>query len=197
MKSVLVILAHANFDQSKINKTLINGVKELGDVKIHDIYQTYPDGVIDIAKEQALISQADVLVFQHPFYWYSAPALLKEWFDLVLQFNFAYGPKGDVLKNKQWLSVITTGGPQEAYGDSGHNRFSMRQFLTPYDQTANLCQMEFLPPYIVHGARSLAEDPASLTQKVGHYQRLLSELVNDELEDFSSYELMNQRWEKN
>lgn len=33
-----------------------------------------------------------MIVFQHPLYTYSCPALLKEWLDRVLSRGFASGP---------------------------------------------------------------------------------------------------------
>ncbi len=194
MKSVLVIVVHPNLHQSTINRALLNGAGQVKGVKIHDLYNVYPDGVIDIEAEQKLIEQFDTLVFQHPFYWYSAPALLKEWFDLVLQYDYAYGPNGHALANKNWLSVISTGGSKQAYCAQGHNRFSIRELLTPFDQTAHLCQMKFLPPMVCYGARALAKTPAQLTQQVGHYQQILTELVSDTLNIEDDWQTLNQRW---
>ena len=179
MQQVLLILVHPNLQQSKINKHLLNFAKKLEFVTIHDLCEVYPDGVIDIEQEQELLSEHDVVVFQHPFYWYSAPALLKEWFDLVLQYNYAYGPAGNQLKNKYWQSIISTGGGQMAYCPTGHNRFTMPQLLTPFEQTAYLCQMHYLPPFILHGSRKLFEDKERLATAAGQYMNLLEKLANE------------------
>ena len=196
MKSVLIIFAHPNLQQSTVNKALLAGARQIEGVSVHDLYQVYPDSVVDIEAEQKRLAEYDVLVFQHPFYWYSAPSLLKEWLDLVLQFNYAYGPKGEALKDKTWLSVITTGGSKLAYCETGHNRFTMRELLTPYDQTAHLCQMQFLPPFVIHSARAVSNNPASLTQHVAHYQQVLTELVSGELAITDELRLMNDKWEQ-
>jgi len=195
-QSVLVILVHPNLHQSAINKALFTGALDVPGVDVHDLYETYSDGIIDIEHEQKLIEQYDTIVFQHPFYWYSAPSLLKEWFDLVLQYNYAYGPLGQALKDKKWLSVITTGGSKVAYCQTGHNRFSMRELLTPFDQTAHLCQMEFLPPFVLHSARVLGQERQSLDKQVENYQQVLSELVSGELVISLEWQLMNERWEQ-
>ena len=202
MRNILIILAHPNLANSQINKALINTVEnavaENDKVTIHDLYLTYPDGVIDIHAEQKKLHTADVVIFQHPFYWYSSPALLKEWFDLVLQFNYAYGPKGTALKGKQWLSVITTGGSKFAYGTEGHNRFTIRQLLTPFDQTAYLCQMEFLPPFVAHSARTLGKTPERLKEICEQYESFVIELLDDNFDSnsVSHLETLNQRWEQ-
>ena len=41
-----------------------------------------------------------MIVFQHPVYWYSSPAILKEYQDLVLEYGFAYGHDGHALDGK-------------------------------------------------------------------------------------------------
>ena len=52
---------------------------------------------------------------QHPFYWYSTPALVKQWEDLVLEHGWAYGSQGHALRGKRLLSIISAGGRAEAY----------------------------------------------------------------------------------
>ena len=94
------------------------------------------------------------MILHHPFYWYSSPALLKEWLDLVLEVGFAYGAGGTALQRKSLLTVITTGGDLEAYREDGHNRFSIREFLIPFEQTATLCGMSYLPPFVALGMHS-------------------------------------------
>lgn len=202
MRNVLIILAHPNLANSQINKALIsavkNSIKNNDNLTIHDLYFAYPDGVIDIDIEQEKLQKADVVIFQHPFYWYSAPALLKEWFDLVLQFDYAYGPNGNALKGKQWLSVITTGGSKFAYCTEGHNRFTIRQLLTPFDQTAHLCEMEFLPPFVAHSSRNLGKTPDKLTQLCEQYQSFVAELLDDNFDSntVNHFDTLNQRWEQ-
>lgn len=182
MQSVLIIFTHPNLQQSNINRHLIEQARQLDFVTVHDLCEAYPDGIIDIETEQAILSEYENIVFQHPFYWYSVPALQKEWFDLVLQYNFAYGPSGNLLQNKNWLSVISTGGGQQAYCSSGHNRFTMDQLLTPFEQTAYLCQMNYLPPFIVHGTRKLFADKPRLEQVTQDYVEYLTAMSNGEID---------------
>lgn len=198
MRNVLIILAHPNLANSQINQALLNAVNKNDKVTIHDLYSIYPDGVIDIDAEQQKLTDADAVIFQHPFYWYSAPAILKEWLDLVLQFNYAYGPKGEALKGKQWLTVLTTGGSKNAYSTEGHNRFTIRELLTPFDQTAHLCGMEFLPPLVAHGARNLGKSPERLKQLCDQYQSFITELQSDDFDSntVNHLEILNQRWEQ-
>lgn len=168
---VLVLLAHPAIHRSRVNRTLMEAVTGHDGITVHDLYDAYPDLEIDVAREQALLAAHDVIVWQHPFYWYSTPAILKEWQDLVLQFNWAYGPEGTALRGKVFLSALSTGGPEAAYVEGGYNRFTIRQLLAPIEQTANLCGMRMLPPFVVHGAHRLQEP--EITAHAEDYRRTL------------------------
>lgn len=155
MKKILILFAHPAFQKSRINKKLINAVKNLDGITFNDLYENYPDFFIDVKREQQLLTQHDIIVWHHPFYWYNAPALLIEWMDLVLEHGFAYGIHGRALEGKNVLSVISTGGSKEVYSSEGRNHYTMNQFLVPFRQSVNLCRMNYLPPFIVHGSHTI------------------------------------------
>jgi glutathione-regulated potassium-efflux system ancillary protein KefG len=147
---VLILFAHPALEKSRVNRHLFRAPEDVPGVTLVDLYEEYPDFQIDVRREQERLLEHDVIAFQHPFYWYSSPALLKEWMDLVLEHGFAYGKGGDALRGKSLFNAVTTGGPREAYRPEGYNRFTMRQLLAPFDQTANLCGMRYLAPFVVH-----------------------------------------------
>src|SRR6185369_10018305 len=91
---VLVLFAHPAFQKSRVHRHLVPAARQVEGITFHDLYEAYPDFQLDVPHEQQLLLAHDVIVFQHPFYWYSCPALLKEWLDLVLEYGFAYGPNG-------------------------------------------------------------------------------------------------------
>lgn len=152
MQKILILFAHPAIYKSKVNKKLADAVKSIEGVTFHDLYETYPDFYIDVKVEQELLRMNEVIIFHHPFYWYSSPAIIKEWLDLVLEFGFAYGPGGTALAGKKLMNVITAGGGKEAYTQEGMNKYSIRQFLITFEQTANLCRMHYLPPLVVHNS---------------------------------------------
>ena len=175
MPRVLVLFAHPAFEKSRINRRLLEAITDLDGVTIHDLYEAYPDFHIDVAAEQRRLVAHDVLVLQHPFYWYSAPALVKEWMDLVLEHGFAYGSRGHALDGKVMLNATTTGGPEAAYQVGGRNRYTMRQLLAPFDQRAFLCRMHYLTPFVVHGTHRVDVD-AGLHDVQRQYRALVSGL---------------------
>jgi glutathione-regulated potassium-efflux system ancillary protein KefG len=156
---------------------MIEQIKELDGITFHDLCDTYPDYHIHVRKEQELLLQHKIIVWHHPFYWYSAPAIVKEWIDLVLEHGWAYGRHGTMLTGKKAVSVITTGGGTMAYQEGGFNGFTIDQFLLPFRQTAKLCHMTYLPPFVVHGTHLLKENDISTYAL--KYKRLLLSLRDD------------------
>jgi glutathione-regulated potassium-efflux system ancillary protein KefG len=155
---ILILFAHPAMHKSRINALLIKPLKNLEEVTFHDLYETYPDFYIDVKREQSLLVEHNIYVFMHPFYWYSTPAILKQWQDLVLEHGFAYGHAGTALHDKLLLSAITTSGRLDAYQPTGFHHYHIKQLLTPIEQTASLCGIKYLPPFVVHGALDLSED---------------------------------------
>ncbi|MDO9710077.1 glutathione-regulated potassium-efflux system oxidoreductase KefF [Paracraurococcus lichenis] len=171
---ILVLLAHPARRRSRANAALRKAAEAVEGVTLHDLYEAYPDFLIDVDREQALLVEHDVVVLQHPLYWYSSPAILKEWQDLVLEHGFAYGRAGTALAGKAMLSAITAGGTETAYGPEGLNRHTIAEFLRPFEATARLCRMRWLEPFVVHGTHLL--DGASLARHAEAYRARLEAL---------------------
>lgn len=171
--TVLVLVAHPALEQSRINRRLLQAIPASARIAVHDLYARYPDYLIDVAAEQAALSAARLVVWQHPIHWYGMPPLMRLWQDEVLGFGWAYGPDGTALKGKDLWLVASTGSPQEAYHPEGHNRYFFDAFLPPYEQTATLCGMRFLPPLLLHGAHRIG-DAALEAHATAYAQRLHS-----------------------
>ncbi len=179
-KNILVLFAHPALQKSRVNRVLLNGIHGLEGVTLRDLYEEYPELDIDIQREQASLAENDIVVLQHPFFWYSTPAMLKEWMDLVLEHGWAYGKEGTALHGKMWLNVVTTGGREVAYQRGGYNRFTMRELLAPIEQTARLCGMDFLPPFVVHGTHGMTN--AEMADHATDYRRALDALRHDRID---------------
>ena len=151
MNKILILFGHPAFRRSTINAALREAVETLDGVTFHDLYANYPDFLIDVPHEQRLCESNDIIIFQHPFYWYSTPSIIKEWFDLVLEHGWAYGSTGNALEGKITFQALTAGGSQENYCAEGLNLFTIRELTTPFRSTVNLCGMDWLPPFAVLG----------------------------------------------
>jgi glutathione-regulated potassium-efflux system ancillary protein KefF len=158
MAEILVIAAHPALEHSRVTRTLahalsrpLNG-KADGRIELRDLYAMYPDYFIDVAAEQAALARARLVVWLQPIHWYSMPPLLKLWLDEVFAFGWAYGPGGTALAGKDLWLVASTGGPEDSYHPAGYNRYFFDAYLTPYEQTARLTGMRWLPPLVLHAA---------------------------------------------
>ena len=171
--TVLVLVAHPGLAHSVINQRLMKAAAGCGaPVEVRDLYALYPDYLIDVAAEQASLARARLVVWQHPIHWYHMPPLMKLWVDEVLSYGWAYGPQGTHLHGKDLWLVASTGGPEDSYRPESYNRYPFSAFLPPYEQTAALCGMRFLPPLILHGAHRVA--PEALAAHAAHYAQRLS-----------------------
>src|SRR3569832_817945 len=169
----LILAAHPNWRESRVNRRLFEAARSAPGVEVRDLYGLYPDFDIDVAAEQELAQQAQLIVLLHPIQWYSMPPMQKLWFDEVLTYGWAYGHGGTALQRKDLWLVASTGGPENSYHPTGYNRYFFDAFMPPYEQTAALCGMRFLPPLVFHGARR-AEDAAIEEHASVFGQRLAS-----------------------
>jgi glutathione-regulated potassium-efflux system ancillary protein KefF len=149
---IYVLAAHPHLRESRVNRRLLEAARATPGTAVQDLYGSYPDYDIDVAAEQARVGRAALLVLLHPIQWYSMPALMKLWLDEVLTYGWAYGSKGQALRGKDLWLVASTGGPESSYHPASYNRYFFDAFLPPYEQTAALCGMRFLPPLLLHGA---------------------------------------------
>ncbi len=196
-RSIYVVAAHPNWRESRVNRRLLEAAQAVPGVTVCDLYGRYPDYSIDVEAEQAALAAAQLVVLLHPIHWYSMPPLQKLWLDDVLTYGWAYGAhstagkdsgkavgKGDgsALRGKDLWLVATTGGPESSYHPQSYNRYFFDAFLPPYEQTAALCGMRFLPPLLLHGAHTApADDVATHVATFG--ERLRSYPQWDELDE--------------
>lgn len=152
MKRLTIILAHPKYAESIANKTIVEEVmSKYPDASLRNIYALYPEFNIDVKSEQKNLLDSDVVVFQYPMYWYNMPAIMKQYFDKVFEYGFAYGSNGDKLKDKVFLPCITIGSQEESYGPLGENHFRVSDFLTNLEQTAYFSQMIYKKPIVGYG----------------------------------------------
>ncbi len=189
---IYVIAAHPAWRESRVNRPLMQAAQALPRVQVQDLYSSYPDYAIDVAREQAALARAQLVVLLHPIQWYSMPALQKLWLDEVLTYGWAYGGghaegesgAGRALQGKDLWLVATTGGRDSSYHPQGYNRYFFDAFLPPYEQSAALCGMRFLPPLLLHGAHHVSKEAVARHIDIFR-QRLQSYPDWPELEDLA------------
>ena len=151
-----ILLFHPQLDQSRVNKALANAAKDAG-FEVRDMYALYPDFKIDVAKERAVLENADRIVFQFPVYWYSSPALVKQYEDDVFTGNWAYNG-GKALLDHEWLLAVSPGADQDAYQKDGRVHYTMPALLRPYQATSVLIKTKFMTPFISYNASNMSDE---------------------------------------
>lgn len=179
MKHVLVISGHTNLKESVANKTILETLeKKLPEAEIVKLDELYPDFKIDVKKEQERLLRADIIVFQFPVFWYSAPSILQRWMEETFQHGFSHGSKGDKLKGKKLVLSFTTGAPEAMYSHDGAMGYDIEDFLPCFKATCRLTQMDYAG-YIFTGGVSYGNrtSPELIEQQVkvseGHAERLI------------------------
>ena len=157
MKNILILFAHPRYEKSRANKALISALHGQDGITVHDLYELYPDFNVDTAREQELLLAHQIIVWHYPMFLYGAPAMVKQWMDLVLEHGWAHGLGSYNLEDKQVFATITSGGSRESYSHSGFNRHTMPELLYPLKQAAHLCRMTWLPPFVVQRTYRLTD----------------------------------------
>lgn len=179
-RRVLVLMAHPDLGHSRVHRALHAGLRRAKlpeglALEIRDLYADYPDYVIDVEREQQAAARADLIVWQHPIHWYGMPPLMKLWLDEVLTHGWGWGEGAIALRGRALWLVASTGGGPEAYRPEGHHHHGFEAFLPPYLQTAQLCGLQWRPPWILHGVQHDA--PAQLEARGDEYvARLIDEV---------------------
>lgn len=175
----LVIISHPEITESGSQQYLLSSIPENNDITVHHLESAYPDFNIDVEKEQALLKEHERIIFQFPFYWYSAPGLLKKWQDDVLTDGFAYGKRGNVLAGKEFGLVMSMGIKEEEYQPGGREGFSIGELTKPFQAMALKTGMVFLKTLSIFQFSYLTEE-----QKMDlliRYQQYLTREKEDSL----------------
>jgi putative NADPH-quinone reductase len=174
MKKILILYAHPSPQRSRVNRHLLTAASKTEGIEVRDLYELYPAMHIDVPAEQDALRQADIVVFQFPIFWFSSPAILKEWQDMVLTGGFAYGEGGHALKDKGFMLSVTSGGSKESYTKGAKHGAEIGAYLAPFEQTARFCDMTLLDSFVVQNASAL--DSEEIAGIVKAYKRRLEAL---------------------
>lgn len=169
IKNILIVSGHPNLSESIGNATILDEVATvLPEVEIRRLDSLYPNLRIDVSAEQVALLKADIIVLQFPFSWYSLPGIMKVWLDEVFVHGFAHGSTAK-LGGKKLLLSFTTGAPQALYAAEGFFGHRVEDYLTPFETTARLCNLQWQAPVYTCGISYADRDEQKQMQ-----QRLLA-----------------------
>lgn len=146
----LIIFSHTFWQDSKINKALLESANTLSHVKIHNLNTAYTNGLINTESEVALLKDSQKIIFQFPLFWFSTPSLMKEWQDRVLT-HIIYGTDSKLLNGKKFQVITTLGGAKDSY--DGHHGYSLGTILSPLTSAFKYCGCEILESFAIFSAK--------------------------------------------
>lgn len=165
----LIILAHPDIKKSKINNALCESIKNMPNITLHNLYETYPNAKIDPSKEMELLKSHDKIVFQFPLYWFSSPSILKEWEDVVFS-AILYSKEPKLLSGKTFQIVTSVGSPKEKYTADGRNQKNIEEILTPMSLSAIYLGMKTQEAFCVYNAMGMTDE--LLSESIPHYKKI-------------------------
>lgn len=128
----------------------------------------------DVVREKQRLTEADLILFQFPIWWYSAPSVLHAYFEKMLIPGWAFGTDTPALKDKKVLISVTTGGKEEEY--QADRRGTIAQILYPIIfGSLKYCNMSVYEPLAVYNTIAAPED-----ERIKSIARWESELKNFE-----------------
>lgn len=163
MKRILINFAHPAITRSRIHRALLADIftapPEVQEyITINDLYDKYPDFHINVVREKKLLLAHDVIIFQYPLNWFTAPAIITEWQYTVLEQGFAYGEQGNALEGRVVQHIVSTPEAENSFQENGANKVPLPEYMRSYQQTANICSMEYLPPLCFYDNANLNDE---------------------------------------
>ena len=101
------------------------------------------NGQFDVPAFQARLTEASTIILHFPLYWYSPPALVKQWLDSILTSGWAFPGANSKLRGKTLMLSVTTGSPLSTFQRDGTNGSTLEELLLPLKRTAAYCGMNW------------------------------------------------------
>lgn len=160
----LVIVAHPQLANSSTESFLKAAADDENNVMWHELKTPF-----DISQEQELLKSATRIIFQFPLYWYSAPAILKQWLDEVWNSQLT---SSHLLKGRELGIVTTVAHSASAFQPGASQGYTIAEILRPYQALAYAMGMKYLSPLPIYQfAHQSEEERQSLFI---HYQQYLT-----------------------
>ena len=177
MSDIAVICAHPDLKNSRANRMLIEEIEQNPKIAVSRLYEKYPDFKIDIGEEQRILHQANTIILQFPLFWYSCPALLKEWIDQVFTEEFAYGNNAHGVRGKNLMIALTLGADAQFCAEvdpaEKSNLFALSNSLKPFESTAVYCSMNWKPSFTIFSVDQQTDE--QLRDKARIYRKIIED----------------------
>jgi glutathione-regulated potassium-efflux system ancillary protein KefG len=100
--------------------------------------------------------------------------MLKRWIDEVLIYGWAYGERS-ALRGKIWVHAVSVGAREEEYRREGNRRYTVAEFMVPYERTAAFCGAEYQAPFLSYAGGIVSDD--EIRASCGALARWLDPLI--------------------
>ena len=156
-KRTIVYVAQPDSEQSNSFQFLVQSGQALTDVCYVDLAKEYQgnEGFNCEQEWQRLVSY-ERIIFQFPLYWYQAPAILKQWLDVVFGYELPQQAKKQ-LANKELGIVVIAGVKESEYQIGGREGVTISDLVAPYYALARHFKMVPLKFYAIHQFHYLSE----------------------------------------
>lgn len=174
----LIICDHPAFYQSVVNRRWLDEVKKYPDeFLIHNLQSSYPQGKIDPSKEHSLLENNGPVVLQFPLYWFNSPPMMKQWMDVVLSLDWAYGSKFK-LTGKKIALAVTCGASELTYTRDGDIGLSVEELLNSFIISIRFCKAEYAGLFAFYGANDSGnkDNISSISVSARNYVDFLKEV---------------------
>ncbi len=171
MKKILLLSCHPDIEKSLGNKTLLSAVKDLEGITVMDIYKEE----FTVETYRKAFDEADILLFQFPLYWGSAPSMLKKWSDEI----FIKLIDNMAGKGKKIMVAVTCGAAKSEFSPTGYNLYPIETLVAPYHLQANFSGMGWLPPFAVYDMENEELKAKSAAEGAKEYRKLLEAIINE------------------
>jgi len=148
-KKILALSVHpnlsGNFTNGDIKKSfasniILDELESHSEITIHKLGEEYPDYNIDVKREQDLLANHNHILLIGPIYWYSLPAIAKQWLDEVLLYGWAYGSEGKALASNTIQLVLTSGSALSEYSQDDIGN-TIDELFIAYQRSFEYCGM--------------------------------------------------------
>lgn len=180
---ILVINGHEKYpyNEGRLNQTLFEEIIKNLSSKSYEIKTTIVKDGYDVEEEKQKFLWADVIIYQMPVYWFSMPAILKKYVELVYEHGvFYHGSedygRGGMFLNKCYMLSLTFNAPSYAFDniDEFFNGKSVDDVMIAIHKLHEYCAMKAIPTYSCHDVVKNPDIPTYLEGLNAHLNKYLS-----------------------